>query len=527
MAVPAFTVAVDLNDDGDWADASENISAYFLAGDWTLGFAGLFAPVCADSVATLILDNGDKRFSPESGSVFSANWKKGRKIRIQSTDPADATVRTHFVGWIAHIDPDPFVSGPTRCTVHCVSMFGKAQDADSHVPIQESKTADQVIAAVIENSTLYPPGLPVRWLVGIAGRGELDTTTYLGATTDYLVAETGKTTFTYIGDKWGDGVSVLRALRDTCGREFGRLYLDRSGLLQFINRHHLIIDTVTDDTFVDVMKGFPYRHGATLYNRVIVKARTRKVSATPEILGRIDSATRIDVGSSVTVTFNYTDLTGGGAKLAGRNAIAPVQNTDYKANSAADGSGTDYTSSVTAIITAEKSTQCQVQFTSSATVPVYILIGHTLRGIAIRDYGTAEVVRNDETSQSTHGQVYPYTYAYETDNVADAEAIADHLLAIFKTPVGEAPSMTIDALSTAGQLTSALARTIFDRIVVTESQTGVSAKPYYITGEKHHYVAGKEYNVTWSLEPATVYQYWVLGTAGFSELGETTIAGPL
>lgn len=529
MAIPRLVVAVDLNGDGDWSDTDEDISAWVVGADWWNGFAKPFDPVARDSTATILLDNGDKRFSPESGSVFSANFTKGKKIRIQTVDPTGPTTRTHYVGWIDKIVPDPFVRGPTRCVVECVSLFDKAQDAESHVPIQENKTADQVIAAIIENSTIYPPGLGVKWLLGISGRGELGIYTYLGATTDYLDAEVGKTSFAYIGDQWGRGVNVLRALRDVCGREaIGRLTLTREGLLKFINRHHLITDTSSDETFTDVMVRFNYAYGKTVYNRIITKARTRKVGEAPEVLGRIDGTIRIVPGGSVTVAFNYADVTKSGVKMAGKNAITPIQSTDYLANSASDGSGSNLTSSVTAIIAAEKTTKSDVTFTNNhSTLTAYVLTGATIRGTAIRDFGEVIVERNDDTSQSAYEQVFPYTYGYEADNVADAEAIAEHLLTIFKSPFGELSSVTIDGMSTDGQLTSALTRQVFDRITITETQTGVASKDYFIISEKHHFEAGKAYQVTWGLEPAEAYVYWVLGNVGASELGLTTVMAPL
>ena len=48
---------------------------------------------------------------------------------------------------------------------------------------------------------------------------------------------------------------------------------------------------------------------------------------------------------------------------------------------------------------------------------------------------------------------------------------------------------------------------------------------YFIIGEEHDWGLRSGYKVTWFLEPAESNQFWLLGEAGFSELGETTFLG--
>lgn len=531
MSNPAFTYDVDLNGDGSYTD----ISAYVMEGDWFLGFAGQYDPLCRDSTATITLKNADARFSPEHASVFSALWSRGLKLRIRSTDPADATVRQMWIGWIKPIKPVPGTKGSRRAVVQCTGWNDRAMDAEAFVPIQQNKTADQIIVAAVAASGIYPPGLAAgRWLLGIPGASELGTTTTLGADSDWFTGETGKTTFSIMGDRWRDGVPVLNAVKDAAAQEYGRVWIDRNGVMQFINRHHLILDTTVDATFDNSMLaqgGFDYSFGDELYNQITVRARGRKVGSAPEVLGRIDKATLIGASTTLVLSFRYADLSNSGAKIAGQNAITPTQTTDFKANTATDGTGTDLTTSVTAAITNQEATRCEVTFTNAAVVPVYLQAGFQIRGTAIRDFGESDYVYTDTASTTAQkGKIYPLKYSATVDNLADAEGIARYIGTARSVPRGQSKSLSIPARASAANLTQCLTRTIFDRITAKEAQTGTN-KDFFIISEHHHAGPGKNYACTWGIEPAAIGPgtsgaYWVLGVAGYSELGQTTYVGP-
>lgn len=522
MTEPTWEVCVDLNDDGDFADTGEDISAYVMQGEWQIGFSKPFDPIARDSTATITLRNSDKRFSPESGSVFSANWTRGRKLRIRSIDPTGPTTRTMYMGWIKEIDPKPGTKGQRTCIVKCHGFFDRAQAIESFVQLQTGVTADSVIASIVGNGSIYPPGIPVRWLLGVPGRSNIGTNTYLGTASDWLTAESGKSTFNYIADQWRDKVSVTGALRDTVGREYGRLWIDRVGIMQFVNRHHLILDKTSDETITNAMTNMEYTFGEEIVNKVIVKAKPRKIGVSPEVLARIDSPTKVPGLASITVSFRYTDVTLSGAKIGGKNAIAPVQTTDFTANSSQTGVGVDMTSSVTTIITQETASRCSVQLTNSASSEAWIQAGAQLRGTAVRDFGEADYVHEDIASEAAYG-LYPYTYPFSPDNLTDAQGFAQYIGTSRNTPRGNVKGVSFQPRASATRLTSALSRAVLDRITLSETQTGTGSD-YFIISEKHNIGPGRNYTVTWGLEPAGNYNYWVLGV---STLGVSTYLGPL
>jgi hypothetical protein len=539
VAEPTWTFCIDLNGDGDYTDDGEDISAYVKRGRWQLGFAEPFEPIDRAATLELVLRNGDKRFSPEyeTGALFP-DFTRGKVIRIQST--YSGTTRTHFIGWIDSIEPTPNTKAERECVIRSNGFMILAQDSEVYVPVQEDKTADEVIELLLTNSGMLPPGFTGRWMIGSVGFSELEDNTILGDVSDFLSAETGKSTFSIIGDQWGagkvrnwgnasgrgvttpGGTSVYGALRDVAGREAGRVFVNRAGVLVFWNRHHLILDTTLDATFDNSMQAMSYSYGDDIINSVVVQAHSRTIGGNNETLGVVDQAVLIKAGSSTTITFHYVDQATG-RELAGKNAVAPAQTTDFTANSAADGSGVAYTTSVSSAIVQESGSSCQVTFTNAAAVDVYLQSGAQIRGIKITDYGQVDVKREDATSVASYRR-HRMTYGFAMDDVAVAEGAAAFFLDMRKDPRGLVKSITIQAYKDATALTQALARTIGDRVRIVEDQTAVDAH-YFIIGEIFD-LQPADLRVTWLLEPASSSAYWVLGTAGFSELGDTTIVGP-
>lgn len=63
-----WTIAVDWNRDGDFSDASEDITSYIISANWFLGMRRPYQEIADNSLLALTLKNTDKRYSPENGS---------------------------------------------------------------------------------------------------------------------------------------------------------------------------------------------------------------------------------------------------------------------------------------------------------------------------------------------------------------------------------------------------------------------------------------------------------------------------
>src|SRR5687767_13167970 len=98
MAVQAaYEVHVDLTGNREFAEANEDISAYWKSMHWQLGAASSFDALSRATTLEMTLKNIDGRFSPEHGSAL-AGFKPGMLIRVRTV--FSSTTRQHFIGWI-------------------------------------------------------------------------------------------------------------------------------------------------------------------------------------------------------------------------------------------------------------------------------------------------------------------------------------------------------------------------------------------------------------------------------------------
>jgi len=517
-----WTYAIDLDKDADFSGTGEDISAFVISAAWELGFSKPFDTIAKAAELTLVLRNNDKEFSPEYSSASRyGNFTKGRVIKVTSN--YSATDRTHFVGWIEEINPDP---GPNRLTTEIIARgyLSRIQTAEVSISVQENITADQAITTILANTLIYPPGFSGRWLLGQVGFSELGNNTILGTVTDYLNADTGIGSLMYVGDNWGNDANVYQALQEVTGREFGRLFVDRNGVINFFNRNHLILNTTVSYTFNDDMIELGYKYGDDVINDVTVKARYRLEGGSPSVLGTYDGAFKILPNGTKTIRFRYEGQSEG-ARIAGKDAVTPSGGTDFNANTMEDGTGGDKTARVTAAIDSEGATEAVITYTSTDPGEVWVMAGAQVRGTLITDFGVLDAVAQDDTSISDYGR-QKYTHPAEMDNLNDAQLLANYIVDLRKDPRGNITSMTLDLQYSTNAAAQGLARTIGDRIKISETQTGTTTKEYFIISERFKNARGVS-RVTWGLEAADPSSYWLLGTTGYSELENTTYIGPM
>ncbi|MBZ0274857.1 MAG: hypothetical protein K8I60_01860, partial [Anaerolineae bacterium] len=122
----------------------------------------------------------------------------------------------------------------------------------------------------------------------------------------------------------------------------------------------------------------------------------------------------------------------------------------------------------------------------------------------------------DQTSINFHG-LRPLAFDLPAlDSVEDAGQLARFELARRKDPRGMVYTLSLSAPS---HLPDILARTLFDRISITETQTGHTAD-YFIVAESHTLDLGAaRHRVTWTLEPAAG-DFWVMD---YGLLDQTTV----
>ncbi|HEY5988859.1 MAG TPA: hypothetical protein VIV12_21135 [Streptosporangiaceae bacterium] len=519
----AYEVCIDLTRDRDFSDTNEDVSAYVKALEWTVGATDPFAPIARANTLSLTLRNGDGRFSPERAAGLSG-FEPGALARVRVTDPATATAYPMCIGWI---EPDgieviPGTRGLRETDVHASGFFVRLMDEKARISLQENQRADQIVDALLTRNAVYPPGF-TGWFLGEQALGE---NTYLGAgVSDYASLETGVNTFTMVGDNWGERASIYRALSDIAETERGFIYENREGKLVFYNRHHWYADLANalDATLAQsdmlARRGLDYAYG-NVVNDVEVAFRPRRVGSANEVLGLANGTPRVEAADSLEVRIGFDD--GSGNRIGGKSVLTPVANTDWTANAAEDGTGTDLTSSVSASMVADGS-GVSLTFINSASVAAY-LRNVQVRGLKITDFGEQMARYRDDTSIALYGR-HPQTITLRIlDDFNYAADLAVYEAYLHKDPAGEVRDITFMANKSAALMTYALTSGVGARIALAETQTGLSGQ-YYVVGETHKVQIGRAHQVTQFLRPAPPQAFWVLGVANFSELDAVTRLG--
>ncbi len=103
------------------------------------------------------------------------------------------------------------------------------------------------------------------------------------------------------------------------------------------------------------------------------------------------------------------------------------------------------------------------------------------------------------------------------NDIEQADSLARYELARRSVPRGRVTQLTLDARQHPAQV---LARTLFDRVRVQESQTGHDSD-YFIVAEAHTVdLGGSRHRVSWTLESAEANHFWLLGR---DALNQTTV----
>lgn len=457
-------------------------------------------------------------YSP-GGSAARAGFTVGVRVRVSLYDPATSTWYVRFLGSIVSLTPTP--GRYRRRTVQVVATDWIDEAARSTVAgltTQINKRSDEIIALLIGNVPRAPESSSIA---------------------------TGKSTFAYALDTARDDRPnpVLQEIARVTASELGFFYLRGDGQAVFESRFARL-STADAATFADTMTGLDVTTNRDdLYSRIQVITHPRTVDTSTQVLYQLKSVPVVPIGGTLTLLGGYTDPNNRASRVGGTSMISPVSTTDYLANSAADGSGTDLTGSIT-VTPSFGSNGVRFTIANNASTVAYITKLQA-RGTGIYDYETTVGEAEDATVAANFGeQVQALDMPYSSD-VALGVDMARYLLALYSSPevgvwslgtagrseLGVTTQLAYRVQTTVGMMrlspstaaiqTQILARDIGDRIALSETVSGVN-NSYYINAVDLEVVAPGLPFVTWTLAPADTTTYWQLGTVGFAELGEHT-----
>lgn len=498
-----YRVTLDWNDDGDFADGSEDITGDVLALSWRLGMTAPHEHIAPPGLAQITVRSRDRRYSPEAGILPLTT---GKRLRIQSDD--GTTVRTHFVGFVERVEPLPGTQGERTAVIHAATDDAQFSQSSIRLPALVNVRSDTVVLSLLNSLPLRRAGLALMWVLEVMGYSELDTTTR--AAPDETIprsVESGISVFNYVGDLWN--IAADAALRQTVESERGRFFISRSGTAMFYNRHHTLTASSPAATFDNDVEAMDYRFGDDFANHVQVAVIPRRVGAPYSPLWTLENAQRLPPGvRRMTVSYRAAD----GSPMG---ALA-VSGLVFSANSQPDGSGAS--AAVTGVIAEAGGSTAALEFHNSTGTTVYLLAGAQLLGTPLIIGVPLEIEQLDRTSISFYGQRTLSLAAPLLDSVDDADQMARYELRLRSQP---RDVVTAIETSTRTHPQQTLARTLFDRIRVLDAQTEHDGQ-YFILGEAHQVdLGGARHQVRWTLERADPTMFWQVS---YSHLDQTTTA---
>ena len=131
-----------------------------------------------------------------------------------------------------------------------------------------------------------------------------------------------------------------------------------------------------------------------------------------------------------------------------------------------------------------------------------------VRGMAVRAREEVSVVATDATSIAAYEKRKLSVQARLLSDPQSAQGLANHLLDYYKDPLNEVGGIEILANKDATWMAAVRDLELMDRIVITETQTGLSAYAGYIYKMNHKIKSRYEHYLTFDVETA----YTISGT---------------
>jgi hypothetical protein len=505
MAISYF-VGIDNATDGNFTAFDDVISDKVLALKWRLGMSKPYERLSELASAEILLWNTFQEFSPEYvGSII------GKRLIIQSDD--GTTLRTHFLGAITAVEPEVGLYAKQRARILAQGREAELKEHTVRLPMMLEFTADEAVQRILRQ---------VKWrydvLQGmcIIDRDWVDYSIIFPDDNFVHILDTGKSVFPYLGDDWAEGLPADKAIEQLVIAEGGRFFFNREGEAVFYNRHHLLQDSAIVATFDNTMDGIRYRHGGEILNEVEVQIRPRSLGNPNSLLWSLANPIRLKPGVIIRVTSPYKL---DGFPVGAMTVHAPQRYTEFAAYLREDGLGFEMSHEVQVAMLEAGASSAVLEIRNRSRHTVY-LTRMDIYGTALIAGDPVSVTTQEIESRTFYGAGRLMLNVPILADTEEAEAIAQWEIVRRKQPRGVVRELST---STRNHPLETLSLSLFDRIRISELQTGHDGI-YHILGESHHVEkGGTVHHVSWVLEPAESRQFFVIG---IHTIGDSVVLAP-
>jgi hypothetical protein len=426
-----------------------------------------------------------------------AGWDLGVKVSLQII--YGGVIYYKFYGAVDEILPAMGIYRERRVSVTVVDWIDEAARYKlQRIPTAVNKYAGQLVSTIVNTMAWAPLQQSI------------------AAGSDFI---------SYALDTARDeSTTAIRELQKICDNEFGYLYVRGDtafgGKLVFEDRTTRQLNLTSLQTVTNAMTGLDAgRRRGDVINRAVVTVNPRAVSDSGNIiLWYLPQVTKIEPGQTLTFSANYTDPDT--QERTGATNLSYTFAFDSDPLIIVPG---DMDASLNVTVSAGGNSAL-VTCANTGAVPGY-LVYFTLDGVALYNYAPISFTDDNASSQAAYGLNMVNIDAPYHEDIGFAVATSSFVLSQWGTlqtvPNGLSLVGNVDATT----MTAVLSTEPGDRITVTESMSAVSAQ-FIVHSVDFNILPGHIFTSTWTVAPVWVLPApWLLGTAGYSELGTTTNLG--
>lgn len=317
---------IDWDGDGAYPDiqqSSVNNEAYARMTGWSSrrgrkeflrdSDQGGFAPYETGELR-LELDNTDDRYNPlNTSSPIYPNCKSGKYVYFWMRNTSGGSDVALFTGQIDEISLVG-LGDQKKAIITVKDGWRKLRDDQVTIPLQTDVESEDAIDAVLTAAEW-----PALWGSDVG---------------------VGAETLAYW---WEDARSPSAALKDLADSEYGKLTLTAAGKVRFRARtatDESVTSFTQDILLKDIQLRDPFK---SIRDKVTIKVSPRVLQSVAEVW-RLQDTPSVPAGGSITI---WTQFSYSNQDVPVKDPINPVATTDFLANSASDGSGSNLTGDIT------------------------------------------------------------------------------------------------------------------------------------------------------------------------------------